>query len=208
MPKRVLELQQFGSMWQASLDGQTLVCATSRAGVIGGAGGLLRCLLKDPEFVANLQCYGLDVEEMLPAKPSMANPHPAPTIDFATAKQLVAEQWLPIAEQRVGTVVRIVDEDCIEFEWGWVIYWQPVEPNKGDPRFVNEYHFPFLADRVTGDTGLSGGTKGLQHGIIELLQWRPTELCGPYPPGKQDWLIVYDAFEAAGAFTPTGRPSS
>src|SRR5262245_48864461 len=102
MPKHILELQQLGSMWQASLDGQTLACATSRAGATGGAGGLLRRYLKDSDFVANLQCCGLDVDELLPAKPATANPRqPAPTIDFATAKRRVAEQWLHIAAERV-----------------------------------------------------------------------------------------------------------
>jgi hypothetical protein len=125
-------------------------------------------------------------------------------IDFATAKRLVAEQWLPIAARRVGTAVAVADELCVEYEWGWVVYWRPITPEQGDPRLVNEYHFPFMADRVTGNVGLSGGTFGIERGIVELLQCRPTDLCGPYPPGQQHWLAVLNAFEAAGAFTSLG----
>ncbi len=88
-----------------------------------------------------------------------------------------------------------------------MLHWTPVEPEKGHPRRAYEYHFPYVVDRVTGNTGLSGGTFGIQRGIIELLQERPPELCGPYPPGKQGWLIVYEAFEAAVAFTPIGGSS-
>ena len=47
---------------------------------------------------------------------------------------------------------------------------------------------------------------GIERGIIELLQQRPPELRGRYPPGKQGWLVVYDAFKAAGAFTPIPVP--
>lgn len=125
-------------------------------------------------------------------------------IDFATAKRLVGEQWLPIAAKQVGTPVAIVDEFSVEYEWGWVIHWRPVAPEQGDSLFVNEYHFPFTADRVTGNVGLSGGTFGIERGIVELLQRRPPELCGPYPPGQHHWLAVYDAFEVTGAFTPVG----
>jgi hypothetical protein len=125
-------------------------------------------------------------------------------IDFATAKRLVGEQWLPIAAQRVGTTVAVVDDLCVEYEWGWVIHWRPTALDEGDPRFVNEYHFPFTADRVTGNVGLSGGTFGIERGIVELLQCRPLELSGPYPSGQQHWLAVYDTFAAAGAFTPIG----
>ena len=129
-------------------------------------------------------------------------------IDFSEAKRRVREKWLPIAAKRVGTGVAVVDELCVAYEWGWVIHWQPIDPEKGDPRFVNEYHFPYTADRVTGSVWLSGGSYGIERGIIELLQQRPVELCGPYPPGRQSWLTVYDAFKSAGAFTPIGSPHS
>jgi hypothetical protein len=125
-------------------------------------------------------------------------------IDFAAAKRLIGEQWLPVAAQRVGTAVAVVDELCVEYEWGWVIHWRPVAPEQGDSRFVNEYHFPFLADRVTGYVGLSGGTFGIERGIVELLLRRPLEFSGPYPSGEQHWLEVFAAFEAVGAFVPIG----
>jgi hypothetical protein len=205
----VVELQQVGGMWRLTLNGAVLVCAADRAGAINAAGGLLRRQLDDSTAVRGMRFSGLALSELLPAKPVGFHPGPLPSrIDFAEAKRLVAEKWLPIAEKRVGTAVSVVDELCVEYEWGWVIHWRPVEPEKGDPRFVNEYHFPFTADRVTGNTWLSGGTFGIQRGIIELLQQRPPELCGPYPPGEQGWLIVYEAFQAAGAFTPTRLPPS
>ncbi len=123
-------------------------------------------------------------------------------IDFAAAKQLVAERWLPIAAKRVRSAVAIVDELCVEYEWGWVIHWRPVEPKA--PEFVNKYPHPYLADRVTGETGPGGGTLGINRGIVALLQHRPPELCGPYPPGRQSWYDSSDAFRTAGAFTPLG----
>lgn len=129
-------------------------------------------------------------------------------INFAIAKRLVAEQWLPVAARRVGTAVAVVDGLCVEYEWGWVVHWRPVNPEFGDSRFVNEYHFPFIADRVTGAVGLSGGTFGIERGIVELLQRRSPELCGQYPPGQQHWLAVFDAFDAAGAFIPLSPVAS
>jgi hypothetical protein len=203
----VVELRQDGRTWRLTLNGTVLAYAVDRAGAINAAAGLLRRQLADPDAVAGMRFVGLAPSELQPPKPVEPRPGPLPsTIDFAEAKRLVGEMWLPIAEQRVGTAVRVVDELCVEYEWGWVIHWRPVEPEKGDPQFVNEYHYPFTADRVTGNTGLSGGTYGIERGIIELLQWRPPELCGPYPPGKQGWRVVYDAFEAAGAFTPIRVP--
>ena len=106
-------------------------------------------------------------------------------IDFATAKKLVAEQWLPVAAKRVGTTVAVVDGLCVEYEWGWVVHWCPTAPELGDPRFVNEHHFPFIVDRVTGTVGLSGGTFGIERGIVELLQRRAPESLGRYPMGQQ-----------------------
>lgn len=201
----VIELKPLGQFWQVTHDGSVIACAVTRQGAIDAAAGLLRRHLADPVAVAGMQFVGITPPELLPAKPAEPRPEPLPSkIDFAETKRLVGEQWLPIAAERVGTAVAIVDELCVEYEWGWVIHWRPVEPEKGDPRFVNEYHFPFTADRVTGTVGLSGGTFGIERGIVELLQWRPPELCGPYPPGRRHWLAVFDAFEAAGAFTPLG----
>ncbi len=196
-------------MWQLTLNGVVLVCAADRAGAINAAGGLLRGQLDDPAALHGMQFAGLALSELLPARPADPPPAPLPSsMDFAEARRRVAEKWLPIAAKRIGTAVSVVDELCIEYEWGWVIHWRPVEPDKGDPRFSNEHHFPYTADRVTGNTWLSGGTFGIERGIIELLQQRPPELCGPYPPGKQGWLIVYEAYRAVGAFTPIRRPPS
>jgi hypothetical protein len=205
MDRAVVELQQVGRMWQLTLNGATLVCAANRDGAINAGAGLLRQRLADPAALAAMQFRALTSSELLPAKPVEQRPGSLPSkIDFAEAKRLVGEKWLPMAARRVGTAVAVVDEQCVEYEWGWVIHWRPVEPDKGNPRFVNEYHFPFTADRVTGNTWLSGGTYGIERAIIELLQQRPPELRGQYPPGIQGWLVVYDAFESAGAFTPVG----
>jgi hypothetical protein len=203
----VVELQRDGRMWRLTLNGSVLACALDRAGAINAAASLLRQQLADPGAAAGMQFVGLTPSELMPAKPAEPCAGSLPSrIDFAEAKRIVEEQWLPIAERRVGTAVRVVDELCVEYEWGWVVHWRPVEPDKGDPRFVNEYHFPFTVDRVTANTWLSGGTHGIERGIIELLQQRPPELRGRYPPGKQGWLVVYDAFKAAGAFTPIPVP--
>jgi hypothetical protein len=205
----VVKLQKVGLLWRLTLNGSVLVCATDRAGALNAAAGLLRRQLADSAAVAKMQFVGLTPSELLLAREADPAPRPLPSkIDFAEAKRLVEEQWLPIAAERVGTAVRVVDELCVAYEWGWVIHWRPVESDQGDPRFVHEYHFPFTADRVTGNTGLSGGTFGIERVIIELLQQRPPELCGPYPPGKQGWLVVYEAFKAAGAFIPIRVPTA
>lgn len=191
-----IEVRPHGTMWLATHDGRIIGCAGNRTQVIDLAATMLRDTLADADFV------GVTLEELLPPIASPSTPHPEPTIDFAEAKRRVAERWLPIAERRVGTAVHIVDERCVEYDWGWVVHWRPTEPEKGDPRFVNEYHFPFTADRVTGDTWMSGGTFGIERGIVELLQQRPDDLRGPYPPGRRGWLVALPAFRAAGAFEP------
>jgi hypothetical protein len=201
----VIELKPLGQFWQVTRDGNVIACAVTRQGAIDAAATLLHSQLADPVVLAGMQFVGLTTRELLPAKPAEPSPKPLPSkINFTDAKRLVTERWLPLDAKRVGTAVAIADELCLEYEWGWVIYWRPVDPEKGDPRFVNEYHFPYTADRVTGTVELSGGTFGIQRGIVELLQQRPPELCGPYPPGRRHWLAVYNAFEAAGAFTPRG----
>jgi hypothetical protein len=202
MAMQILMVQKFGTMWQVTLDGTTVVCALDRAQAIASAGHMLRLQLTDSEFLANLELSGLELHELFPPVANIGAPHPPATIDFDEAKRRIEEKWLPIAAQRVGTAVAIIDELCVEYDWGWVIYWKPINPELGKPDFVNEYHFPFTVDRVTGNTGLSGGTYGIERGIVELLQWRPPHLCGPYPPGRTHWLRVYDQFKAAGAFEP------
>jgi hypothetical protein len=203
----VVELREADRMWVVTLNGAILACAAHRDGAINAVAALLRERVADPASAARLSFRGLTLPELLPAPTAGPRPEPLPSkIDFVEAKRLVGEQWLPVAAERVGTAVAVVDELCAEYEWGWVVHWRPVAPERGDPRFVSEYHFPFTADRVTGNTWLSGGTHGIERGIIELLQRRPPELCGPYPPGRQGWLVVYEAFEAAGAFTPIRVP--
>lgn len=190
-------------MWVATHNGAVIACAVTRQAAIDASAGLLKRELRDAEAVARMAFVGLDPSEVVPpSPPHPSTPHPCATIDFEKAKRRVAERWLPIAEQRIGTTARIVDARCVEYDWGWVIHWEPAEPERGDPRFVNEYHYPFTADRVTGDTGLSRGTFGLERGIIELLQRRPDALRGPYPNGRRHWLTVLDEFAAACAFTP------
>ena len=94
-----------------------------------------------------MQFRGLAPSEFLPAQPAEPFRGPLPSeIDFAEAKRLVAARWLPIAAEGVRTAVAIVDELCVEYEWGWAVHWRPVEPK--DARFVNRYPYPFLADRV------------------------------------------------------------
>src|SRR4051812_24762814 len=125
MPEQAVELRQVDSLWHVTLNGQTLACAADRAGAINATAGLLRRQLKDPGFVAQVRWFGLELQELLPAKPVERSPrHSAPTTDFAGAKRLVAERCLPFAEERLGTAVRIVDELCVEYEWGWVIHWR------------------------------------------------------------------------------------
>ncbi|HEX4607061.1 MAG TPA: hypothetical protein VH092_02560 [Urbifossiella sp.] len=124
-----------GQFWQLTHDGSVIVCAVTRQGAIDSAAVLLNRQLADPDAVAGMRFVGLAPSELLPTKPAEPLPGPLPSkIDFAEAKRLVGEQWLPIAEERVGTAVRVVDELCVEYEWGWVIHWRPAGP-PGSRRF-------------------------------------------------------------------------
>lgn len=201
-----IEILERDTMWIGLVDGNTVACARSRGAIINTLGALLRNELSQGE-VRRIKVTGLTIDELVPQRSSESTTQLKSLIDFEEAKLRVADRWLPINERRVKTQVAIVDELCIEYEWGWEIHWQPINPDDGDPRFVNEYHFPYLADRVTGTVWLSGGTRGIRRGIIELIQMRPDELRGPYPRGKQGWLTVIDEFEKAGAFEPLNQKS-
>src|SRR4051794_865785 len=104
MPEQVVDLRQVGHMWQVTLNGETLACSMDRAGAICATAGLLRRQLTDAEFATQLRLSGLELHELMPAKPVEGRSEPpTPTIDFATAKRLITEKWLPVAEKRVGT---------------------------------------------------------------------------------------------------------
>ncbi|WP_145055626.1 Rossmann-fold NAD(P)-binding domain-containing protein [Lignipirellula cremea] len=199
-----IEIHERHGMWIGLVNGDIAGCARTRDAVVDILGALLRNELDDGTH-DGIEAVGLTIDELAPKRSSPSTVPLPSLIDFAEAKLRVADQWLPISERRVKTQVEIVDDLCVAYEWGWEIHWRPINPDDGDPRFVNEYHFPYLADRVTGTVWLSGGTRGIRRGIIELLQKRPDELRGPYPPGKQGWLTVVDEFEKAGAFEPQNK---
>ena len=200
----VIELRQIENLWVVTHNGIALVYAAHRHAAISVAAGALLEVTANPE---GLELHGLTLSELLPARAADPTPARLPSkIDFAEAKRLAAENSFAYYEEEMGTAIAVVDELCDEYEWGWVIRWQPIEPEKRSARAMKKPYFPITVDRVTGNVGHSGGTHGIERGIIELLQQRPPELCGPYPPGHQRWLVVLNEFEKVGAFTPIRTP--
>jgi hypothetical protein len=198
--REVIELRQVGNLWVVTHNGTALVYAAHRDAAIGVAAGALLDVTAKPD---DLELHGLTLSELLPAKSAAPNPARLPSkIDFVEAKRLAAEEDFGYYEEEMGTALAVVDELCEEYEWGWVIRWRPIDPEKRNSRARNKPYFPITVDRVTGKVGSSGGTHGIKRGIIELLQLRPPELCGPYPPGRQRWQVVLKEFEKAGAFNP------
>ena len=116
---------------------------------------------------------------------------------------LLAAKQLWLAELKLRNDVEIVNEKSVEYEWGWVMHYRPTAPYSNESRRLDEYQFPFLIDRVTGATGSSGGTKGIQYGIVLLLQKRPEHLCGAYPYTRDDeWFVALPKYQHSGAFEP------
>ncbi len=65
-------------------------------------------------------------------------------------------------------------------------------------------HLPSGDDSASpSQTGTGGTSTGFQR-LNEEMQPTERQLCGPYPPGKHGWLVVYDALRAAGALTVLG----
>ena len=207
LKREVIELKQVGNLWVVMHNATALVYAAHRDAAIDVAAGALLEVTANPE---GLELHGLSLSELLPAKAADPKPARSPSkIDFAEAKRLAVEDSFEYYEGDMGTAIAVVDELCDEYEWGWVIKWRPVDPEKRTARAMNIPYFPITVDRVTGKVGSSGGTYGIERGIVELLQHRPPELRGPYPPGRQRWLTVLDEFKKAGAFTPlVPRPDS
>lgn len=195
---QIIELRQVENLWVVTHNGVALVYAAHRDAAISVAAGALLDVTANPE---GLELRGLTLSELLPARATDPTPTRLPSkIDFAEAKRLAEEHSFAYYEAEMGTAIVIVDELCDEYEWGWVIRWQPIDAEKRSTSDMKRPYFPITVDRVTGTVGHSGGTHGIERGIIELLQLRPPELCGPYPPGHQRWLVVLNEFKKAGAF--------
>lgn len=199
MKHEVIELKQVGNLWVVTHNGTALVYAAHRQAAVGVAAGALLEVTANPE---GLELRGLTLSELLPAKAGDPLQARLPSkINFKEAKRLAAEDSFEYYEEEMGTAIAVVDELCDEYEWGWVIKWRPVDPEKRIARAMNKPYWPIPVDRVTGKVGSFGGTHGIERGIVELLQLRPPELCGPYPSGHQRWLVVLNEFKKAGAFT-------
>lgn len=65
----VVELKPVGECWQVTHDGNVIADAVTRQAAINATAGLLRRNLKDPAKLAALNFVGLDVAELLAARP-------------------------------------------------------------------------------------------------------------------------------------------
>ena len=188
-----IEMETFddgGNVWTIKVDGNGISTALKREMAIVLAQDVLGCIIVDATDGIKLD-GSVNMTESIP-------------IDFQRAKVLFAAKMLWLAERNVRTPVEIVDEDCVEYEWGWEMHWRPIQPVPNTARELDSrYHFPFFVDRVTANVGFSGGTKGVYYGIACLLQERPEEFCGnyPYAPCEMTNSLV-SVYKRLGAFEP------
>jgi len=89
-------------------------------------------------------------------------------IDFATARRLVTEKWLPACEEDLETSAVLFDDQIEEHEWGWLFYWGPKDPSAVPHDVARWGYRPILVDRMTGSI-FGAGTGGLQAAIARLL---------------------------------------
>lgn len=202
----IIELRQAGNLWVVTHNGNALVYAPHREVAISvAAGALLEVTAKAEE----VELRGLTLSELLPARAAESTSERLPSkIDFTEAKRLAKEDSFAYYEAETGSPIAVVDDLCEQYEWGWIIRWRPIETVASPSCPSPKPFFPIPVDRVTGNVGHSGGTHGIERGIIELLQRRPDDLRGPYPTGRQRWLTVLNEFKKAGAFTPIKSASS
>ena len=89
-------------------------------------------------------------------------------IDFATARRLVVEKWLPACEEDLETSAVLFDDRIEEHEWGWLFYWGPKD-SSAVPHDVARWGYrPILVDRMTGNI-FEAGTGGLHAAVAKLL---------------------------------------
>jgi len=124
-------------------------------------------------------------------------------LSFQQAKNVIQATTFWIKEKQLQTAVEIVDSDCVEYDWGWLMHWAPTEPYSPTARWVDEYHFPTLIDRVTARTQ-PHGTRGLPFAVIMLLRHRMHQPQNIYPilSDWRDWHSMVEPYERLGAFMP------
>ena len=89
-------------------------------------------------------------------------------IDYETARQIVISKWLPHKEEELGWPVVVDDEETEEYEWGWVIYYRPAEPERIPKTVARRGYLPLVVDRSNG-LSFPVGTSGLYPAVRKLL---------------------------------------
>ena len=97
-------------------------------------------------------------------------------LDFEAAKRVVQEHFLAAFDEKPGGPQLIRDDECVEFEWGWLIEYGPSRPNECPPGGTSSCRV--LVDRMTGHTKYVG-SYGINLAICKLLEGRPTEYASP-----------------------------
>jgi hypothetical protein len=99
-------------------------------------------------------------------------------LDFEAAKRVAFERWLSAFVNEPGGPAIIQDDQCEEFEWGWLISWGPSDPEKVATEKRRWGRLPILVDRITGEIQLVS-TAGPNIAIMKLLQRRPASCQSP-----------------------------
>ena len=81
------------------------------------------------------------------------------------AKAIIENGWGPIVHKHATCATAIDDSGTIEYEWGWVFKYAPID--KDDDYPADEY----AIDRTTGYS-IPVGTKGIENAIQILMRWR------------------------------------
>ena len=147
-------LRDGSTVWSVNWNGDRVATSVDEERAIALASNVLECTIE--KTLTGLQ------SDCPPASPQLP-------LSFERAKSIVSAQMLWLGEHDRRTIADIVDDKCVEYEWGWEMHWRPTQPYSSDARDLDKYCFPYLIDRVTGTAGSSGGTLGLHYGIILLL---------------------------------------
>ena len=98
-------------------------------------------------------------------------------LDFEAAKRVARDRWLSAFDSEPGGPQVILDAECVEYEWGWLIEWGPSRHDEV-PAEERRYRFPVLVDRFTGYLQ-TVNTAGPRLAIMKLLEQRPPESASP-----------------------------
>lgn len=84
------------------------------------------------------------------------------------AQRRVLDRWLPITELSFGCPAEIDESLTAEFEWGWVFYLVPLDPDACQQVYKRDR---YAFDRTTG-ISVPVGTKGLDQALDYLMKHR------------------------------------